>query len=71
MATFTFNYGIIALVGGIGLGWKIIKRTKFRHAKDVNLISGLQFFEASTEYYQTEREAAPESLKDRIMAKVF
>ncbi|KAJ4345390.1 uncharacterized protein N0V89_011520 [Didymosphaeria variabile] len=71
VATFIFNYGIIALAGGIGLGWKIFKRTSFRHAKDIDLTSGLQFFEALTEYYQHEREATPATLKDKIMAKVF
>ncbi|KAK2805089.1 hypothetical protein FQN50_006334 [Emmonsiellopsis sp. PD_5] len=69
--TFIFNYGIIALAGGIGIVWKIVKRTKFRRSKDIDLVTGLQYFEALTEHYRREREEAPVTVKDKIMAKLF
>ncbi|KAL6231033.1 hypothetical protein BDW75DRAFT_233944 [Aspergillus navahoensis] len=59
VSTFIFNYGIIALASGIGIGWKILKRTPFRRSKDVDL------------YYRHEREAAPVTVKDKIMARIF
>ncbi|KAH7147759.1 amino acid permease-domain-containing protein [Fusarium sp. MPI-SDFR-AT-0072] len=35
-ATFIFNYGIIALAGSIGLGWKLFKKTRaHRHEHEV------------------------------------
>ncbi|RJE18743.1 hypothetical protein PHISCL_08917 [Aspergillus sclerotialis] len=71
ISTFIFNYGIIALAGGIGICWKIIKRTPFHHSKDVDLVSGLEFFSSLTEYYRNEREAAPVTVKDKILAKIF
>ncbi|KAF2639693.1 hypothetical protein P280DRAFT_550394 [Massarina eburnea CBS 473.64] len=71
VATFIFNYGIIALAGGIGIYWKIMKRTPFYRCEDVDLSSGLEHFEKLTEYYKNEREAAPETLKDKIIAKIF
>ncbi|KAL5334342.1 amino acid permease/ SLC12A domain-containing protein [Aspergillus crustosus] len=71
VSTFIFNYGIIALAGLIGIGWKIVKRTPFRKSEDVDLVSGLDFFDALTEHYRVEREAAPVTVKDKIMAKVF
>jgi amino acid transporter len=71
VATFIFNYGIIALAGGIGILWKIIKRTPFHEPKDVDLTSGIHFFESLTEYYQQEREAVAENFQDKIMAKIF
>lgn len=37
----------------------------------MDLVSGLEFFDALTEHYQQERDAAPLTVKDRIMAKVF
>ncbi|KAL6248932.1 hypothetical protein RBB50_003995 [Rhinocladiella similis] len=62
---------MIALAGGIGLDWKIVKRTPIHRGKDVALTTGLQFSKALTEHYQHMREAAPNSLKDKIMAKIF
>ncbi|KAJ6178777.1 hypothetical protein N7519_009238 [Penicillium mononematosum] len=40
-------------------------------SKDIDLVSGLDFFDALTEHYRQEREAAPVTVKDKIMAKVF
>ncbi|KAK7407832.1 hypothetical protein QQX98_010003 [Neonectria punicea] len=71
ISTFIFNYGIIALAAAVGLGWKIAKRTPFHRSEDVDLVSGLQFFDALTEHYRQEREAAPVTVKDKILAKVF
>ncbi|KAK5027183.1 hypothetical protein LTR13_009578 [Exophiala sideris] len=71
VSTFIFDYGIIALAGGIGLFWKIFKRTPFRRAADIDLTSGLQFFDALTEYYRHQRDEAPVTYKDKIMAKIF
>ncbi|KAM0214167.1 hypothetical protein ACHAQI_003791 [Fusarium lateritium] len=70
-ATFIFNYGIIVLAGSIGLGWKLFKKTHFHRASEVDLVSYLYFFDALTEHYRHEREAAPQNLKDKILAKVF
>ncbi|RBR25608.1 uncharacterized protein FIESC28_01571 [Fusarium coffeatum] len=70
-ATFIFNYGIIALAGSIGLGWKLFKKTRFHRASEVDLVSHLYFFDALTEHYRHEREAAPQNLKDKILAKIF
>ncbi|KAL4731387.1 hypothetical protein ACLX1H_000353 [Fusarium chlamydosporum] len=69
--TFVFNYGIIALAGSIGLGWKLFKRTHFHRASEVDLVSHLYFFDVLTEHYNHEREAAPQNLKDKILAKIF
>ncbi|WWD22589.1 hypothetical protein CI109_107082 [Kwoniella shandongensis] len=72
VATFIFNYGIIALAGGIGLGFKIFARTPFRRSKDVDLTSDLDFFENLTNYYsQKKEENPPNTVKDKIMAKLF
>jgi len=71
VSTFIFDYGIIALAGGIGLFWKIFKRTTFHRAADVDLTSGLHFFDALTEYYRHQRDEAPVTYKDKIMAKIF
>ncbi|KAL4864670.1 amino acid permease/ SLC12A domain-containing protein [Aspergillus spectabilis] len=71
VSTFIFNYGIIALASIIGIGWKILKRTPFHKSEDVDLVSGVDFFDTLTEHYRQEREAAPVTLKDKIMAKVF
>ncbi|KAL4928486.1 amino acid permease/ SLC12A domain-containing protein [Aspergillus undulatus] len=71
ISTFIFNYGIIALASAIGIGWKIFKRTPFHKSKDVDLISGLDFFDALTGHYRLEREAKPVTVKDRIIAKIF
>ncbi|KAI1829236.1 hypothetical protein DTO006G1_9826 [Penicillium roqueforti] len=71
VSTFIFNYGIIALASAIGIGWKIFKRTPFHKSKDVDLFSGLDFFDTLTEHYRQEREAAPVTVKDKIMSKVF
>ncbi|RSM09165.1 hypothetical protein CEP52_004263 [Fusarium oligoseptatum] len=71
VATFIFNYGIIALTLTIGLGWKLIKRTPFYNSKDVDLTSGLDFFDALTEHYRKEREGVPVTRKDKIWAKLF
>ncbi|KAL2860296.1 amino acid permease/ SLC12A domain-containing protein [Aspergillus pseudodeflectus] len=71
VSTFIFNYGIIALASVIGIGWKIFKRTPFHKSKDVDLVSDLEFFDTLTEHYRHEREAAPVTVKDKIMAKIF
>ncbi|KAL5590633.1 hypothetical protein FOBRF1_014190 [Fusarium oxysporum] len=70
-ATFIVNYSIIALAGSIGLGWKLFKKTRFHRASEVDLISHLYFFDVLTEHYRHEREAAPQNLKDKILAKIF
>nr|XP_019001971.1 amino acid transporter [Kwoniella mangroviensis CBS 8507]OCF65432.1 amino acid transporter [Kwoniella mangroviensis CBS 8507] len=72
VATFVFNYGIIALAGGIGLGFKIFARTPFHRSKDVDLVSDLEFFDALTNYYQQVKDDnPPTSVKDKILAKIF
>ena len=71
VAIFIFNYGIIGLALVIGIGWKVVKRTPFRQPGEVDLTSGLDLFDALTDHYGREREAAPESMKDKILAKVF
>ncbi|KAL3479178.1 amino acid permease/ SLC12A domain-containing protein [Aspergillus californicus] len=71
VSTFIFNYGIIALASVIGIGWKIVKRTPFHKSEDVDLASGLEFFDALTEHYRLEREEKPVTLQDRIMARIF
>ncbi|WRT65955.1 uncharacterized protein IL334_002906 [Kwoniella shivajii] len=72
IATFIFNYGIIALAGGIGLGFKIFGRTPFHRSKDVDLVTDLEFFDALNDYYQNQKdENPPTSVKDKILAKVF
>ncbi|KAI5236555.1 putative amino acid transporter [Aureobasidium subglaciale] len=74
VATFIFNYGIIALAGGIGLVWKVVKGTRFRRREEVDLVSDCDFFDALTEHYRNEREAGgrgTSTVKGRIMAKLF
>ncbi|KAL4810346.1 amino acid permease/ SLC12A domain-containing protein [Aspergillus unguis] len=75
ISTFIFNYGIIALASIIGLGWKIIHRTPFHKSKDVDLVSGLQFFDALTEEYRREQEIrsgqGSGSVMERIGARLF
>ncbi|WVQ65195.1 uncharacterized protein L199_003368 [Kwoniella botswanensis] len=72
VATFIFNYGIIALAGGIGLGFKLFARTPFHRSKDVDLVSDLEFFDALTNYYQQVKDDnPPTSVKDKILAKIF
>jgi amino acid transporter len=71
VATFIFNYGIIALAGGIGLAFKIFGRTPFHRSDQVDLHSDLEFFEALSEYYQRQRDEEPETVKDKIMARLF
>ena len=70
-ATFVFNYGIIGLALVIGFGWKVVKRTPFRRAGEVDLTTGLELFDALTDHYRREREAALDSTKDTILAKLF
>jgi amino acid transporter len=53
------------------LAFKIFQRTPFHRAKDVDLMTDLDFFEALDEHYQQEKEAAPSNVKDKIMAKIF
>lgn len=64
-------YGSIALVAAIGLGWKFVKGTRFHRSKDVDLASDLHFFDALTEHYRYESEAAPATVKDKILANFF
>jgi hypothetical protein len=59
----------LALVTGIS--WKIVKRTRFRKAKEVDLTAGLGFFQALDEHYRRERDGVPTTRADRIMAKIF
>lgn len=70
-ATFIFNYGIIGLALVIGISWKLVKRTPFRRSVEVDLTNGLELFDDLTDYYRREREATPDGLKDKILAKVF
>ncbi|WWC88150.1 uncharacterized protein L201_003055 [Kwoniella dendrophila CBS 6074] len=71
IATFIFNYGIIALSGGIALGFKIFGRTKFYRAKEVDLVTDIEFFDALDAYYQQKKDEQPVTIKDKILAKVF
>lgn len=71
VATFIFNYGIIGLALVIGMGWKVVERTPFRRSSEVDLTSGLEMYAALTDHYRREREAAPGSVKDRVLAKMF
>jgi amino acid transporter len=74
VATFIFNYGIIALAGGIGLVWKVVRGTRFRRSKEIDLALGCKFFDALTEHYYDEREAEGtrfNSPRGWIMAKLF
>ncbi|EAL20972.1 hypothetical protein CNBD5730 [Cryptococcus deneoformans B-3501A] len=72
VATFIFNYGIIALAGAIGLFFKIYERTPFHKSKDVDLHSDLDFFDALNQYYQQKKDdSPPATVKDKIMAKLF
>ncbi|THY71476.1 putative amino acid transporter [Aureobasidium pullulans] len=74
VATFIFNYGIIALTGGIGIVWKVVKGTRFHRSKEVDLASDCDFFDALTEHYRGEREAEGtefSTVKGRIMSKLF
>lgn len=71
ISKFIFNYGSIALVAAIGLGWKFVKGTRFHRSKNVDLASDLHFFDALTEHYRYESEAAPATVKDKILANFF
>ncbi|WVQ76327.1 hypothetical protein IAR50_005992 [Cryptococcus sp. DSM 104548] len=72
VATFIFNYGIIALAGAIGLAFKIVQRTPFHRSKDVDLETDLDFFEALDNYYQSHQGCdVPLTYKDKVMAKLF
>lgn len=69
-----FNYGIIALAGGIGVVWKVVKGTRFQQSKETDLVSGCEFFDALPEHYCNEREtdeAGTGTLRGRVMAKLF
>lgn len=61
----------IALAGGIGLAYKIIQRTPFRRAKDIDLHTDLDFFQALNDHYETEKEVAPSSRMGRLAEKIF
>ncbi|KEQ91163.1 hypothetical protein AUEXF2481DRAFT_48389 [Aureobasidium subglaciale EXF-2481] len=64
VATFVFNYGIIALAGG----------TRFHRRGVVDLVSDRDFFDALTEHYRIEREvggSGTSTVTGRIMAKLF
>ncbi|CAH0052283.1 unnamed protein product [Clonostachys solani] len=71
VATFIFNYGIIGLATVIAIFWKIFKRTAWHKSKDVDLRSGLEFFEALDDHYRQERENDPPSKFGRALEKVF
>ncbi|WVQ79666.1 hypothetical protein IAT38_001766 [Cryptococcus sp. DSM 104549] len=72
VATFIFNYGIIALALAIGLFFKIYLRTPFHRAKDIDLTTDVDFFDALDEHYQNVKdEAPPANFTGRVMAKIF
>ncbi|EGU76456.1 hypothetical protein FOPG_11227 [Fusarium oxysporum f. sp. conglutinans race 2 54008] len=71
VSTFIFNYGIIAFATVIGIIWKLVKRTRFHRSKEIDLHSGLDFFEALSDHYRREREGVPQNLKDKVLAKLF
>ncbi|WWC68368.1 uncharacterized protein I206_102293 [Kwoniella pini CBS 10737] len=72
IATFIFNYGIIALAGGIAIGFKIFQKLPFHKSKDVDLHSDLEFFDALNDHYQQVKDDNPPSnIKEKILAKVF
>ncbi|EWY95049.1 hypothetical protein FOYG_04174 [Fusarium oxysporum NRRL 32931] len=71
VSTFIFDYGIIAFATVIGIIWKLVKRTRFHRSKEIDLHSGLDFFEALSDHYRREREGAPQNLKDKVLAKLF
>ena len=50
----------------MGISWKVVKRTPFYKSKEVDLTSGLEFFDALTEYYRKKREDAPMTVKDKL-----
>lgn len=37
----------------------------------MDLVADLEFFDVLTKHYQQECEAAPDTMKGRIMAKIF
>lgn len=51
--------------------WKIVKCTKFLKSTEVDLTSGLEFFDALTEHYRREREGQPQTAKDKVWAKLW
>ena len=61
----------IALAAIIGIAWKIVKRTPFRRSEDVDLKTGLEFFDSLAQYYEHGRESEPVTLKGKIVAKLF
>jgi amino acid transporter len=61
----------IALAGLIGVGFKIFAKTKFQRAKDIDLVSDVEFFQLLDEHYKHEKEIQPESQVQRIVNKVF
>ena len=63
--------GQIGLALVIGIAWKVLKRTPFYRAKEVDLTSGLEFFDALTEHYRLEREALPVTTKSKIWGKLW
>jgi len=48
---FFFSYGMIFICAILGVGWKIIKRTKFQRAHEIDLTTGLAEVEAYTNAY--------------------
>lgn len=62
----------LALAGVIGLAFKIIQRTPFHRAKDIDLQTDVEFFEELDIYYRQKRdEEGPGNLRQRIMEKMF
>ena len=64
----------LALAGGIGVVWKVVKGTRFQQSKETDLVSGCEFFDALPEHYCNEREtdeAGTGTLRGRVMAKLF
>ena len=71
-STFIFNYGILALAGGVGLAWKFAKRTRFYRAHEIDLATDVEFFNELDNYYQHKRDdEGPGNLKKRIIDRVF
>lgn len=55
----------------IGVGFKIFAKTKFQRAKDIDLVSDVEFFQALDDHYKHEKEIKPDSKVQQIVTKVF
>jgi hypothetical protein len=52
-------------------GGSCSRRLGFHGASEVYQVSHLYFFDVFTEHYRHEREAAPQNLEDKILAKII